>query len=461
MRRAAALFLLFTVAAVGAGCGGGGHAEPPAGAVPNPLRYQSGARADYERRVAAGLAHVLYAKSPGGVLATAARTARWRGPVERAAHDAGVDPDLVEAIVFLESGGRPEVIAGGTDPRSAAGLTQILASTATSLLDLRVDVPASQTLGRQVAAADRAALRDPGTRKARAAARRGERLRARRRRVDERFDPAKALAATGRYLEIARRKFEREDLAFVSYHMGIGNLDGVVAAFAGPDAADLPYAQLYFDSTPLRHAAAHRKLVSFGDDSATYYWRLLAARDVMRAYRTDPGRLSREAALQVAAPSSARALHPPGSTDTFADPGALRDARDAGTLQPLPADRDRLLRPAALAALRYLEAGEAGVAPGSPRLAVTRATVDRQSAVGLGEDPEPPPLDTTGYAFEVARRYGGRAHADATQFMLDRLTAMDLIAWSRSGPVLDVTAASGARGLAPWVGRDGRLRDAS
>jgi hypothetical protein len=485
VRRAAALFLLSTVAAVGAGCGGGGHAEPPAGAVPNPLRYQSGARADYERRAAAGLAHVLYAKSPGGVLATAARTARWRGPVERAAHDAGVDPDLVEAIVFLESGGRPEVIAGGRDPRGAAGLTQIVASTATGLLALRVDVTASRRLLVDIARADRAASRDPGTKRPRAAARRAAKLRAQRRRVDERFDPAKALAATGRYLRIAREKFGREDLAFVSYHMGIGNLDGVIGTLAGPSSGDLPYTQLYFDSTPLRHRAAYGQLATFGDDSSSYYWRLLAARDIMRSYRRDPGAVQRAAALQVSEPSAARALHPPASTGTFADPGALADARGSGTLKPLPTDpasarvapapelaalagqlhqpvdRYRLLRPAALDALRYLAAGVQAIAPGSPPLQVTHAAIDRQSAETLGADPSPAPLPSSGYSFGVARRYGSRAEAEAVQFMLDRLAAMNLIAWSRAGPVLEITAASDARGLVPWLDNAGRVKDAT
>ena len=49
MRRAAILSLFCIVAALAGGCGGGGGDEPPAGAVPNPLHYQSGARPDYER----------------------------------------------------------------------------------------------------------------------------------------------------------------------------------------------------------------------------------------------------------------------------------------------------------------------------------------------------------------------------------------------------------------------------
>ena len=40
--------------------------------------------------------------------------------------------------------------------------------------------------------------------------------------------PARELAATVRYLEIARRQFGRQDLALECYHMGIGNLQQVL-----------------------------------------------------------------------------------------------------------------------------------------------------------------------------------------------------------------------------------------
>src|SRR2546421_177143 len=47
------------------------------------------------------------------------------------------------------------------------------------------------------------------------------RLSRQRRRVDQRFDPARSLTAMGRYLALARPKFAgRPDFAVVSYHMG-------------------------------------------------------------------------------------------------------------------------------------------------------------------------------------------------------------------------------------------------
>ena len=69
-----------------------------------------------------------------------------------------------------------------------------------------------------------------------------QRLRRARRAVDQRFDPAKALQATARYLTLAQARFKREDLAFVSYHMGMGNLESVLRAYGTePGDEDVSY----------------------------------------------------------------------------------------------------------------------------------------------------------------------------------------------------------------------------
>jgi soluble lytic murein transglycosylase-like protein len=44
--------------------------------------------------------------------------------------------------------------------------------------------------------------------------------------------PTRALEGAVRYLVTAERRFGRDDLAVVSYHMGIGNLEGVLRAYA-------------------------------------------------------------------------------------------------------------------------------------------------------------------------------------------------------------------------------------
>ena len=116
----------------------------------DPYAYEPDREQEFEARAAAGHSHVVYAKSPGGMLATAQRVERFRGDIERAADDAGVDPDLIEGMVLLESAGRPDAIASD-DLEGAVGLTQILAETATSLLGMHVDVAASERLTRRLA----------------------------------------------------------------------------------------------------------------------------------------------------------------------------------------------------------------------------------------------------------------------------------------------------------------------
>src|SRR3954465_422690 len=252
VRRAVAGLLALVVLA---GCGSSKpKPNPDAGTIADPLAYDGTREAEFEARATAGLTPVLVEKSPGGVVATARRVARLRPLIDRAAVSAPVDADTLEALVFLESAGRPCAQAGKLE--GAAGLTQILAQTATGLLGMHVDL-----------------------RKARKA----KSARALRR-ADDRFVPSKALAGTVRYLRFASERLERTDLAIASYHMGVGNLQRALSLYG---ASDIPYAQLYFDSTPLNHASAWRLLYGLGDGSSTYLWRILAAKRLMRLYRTD------------------------------------------------------------------------------------------------------------------------------------------------------------------------------
>src|SRR3954449_8971052 len=261
----------------------------------DPIAWDADRKDELERRAAAGLAHVLYAKSPGGAVVSAARTATWRPQIDRAAKRAHLDPGMLEAIVMLESAGIPDAQASN-DLNGAVGLTQILAETGRDLLGMRIDVRASARLTRGIGRGHKVA----------------QRLRERRR-VDERFDPAKALAATARYLQIAKARLPRTDLAIAAYHMGIGNMQNALDAYG---RKTIPYARLFFDSTPLRHAKAYRILAALGDDSSTYLWRVMAARRIMRLYRHDPEELARQADLQGRKASAEEGLHPGGRTGT-------------------------------------------------------------------------------------------------------------------------------------------------
>ncbi len=59
---------------------------------------------------------------------------------------------------------------------------------------------------------------------------------------------------------------------------------------------------------------------------------------------------------------------------------------------------------------------------------------------------------TAGYAFDISRAYRSRKQAEAFQFMLDRLTALNLIAWVREPGAIHVTVSKAARSLVPIIG---------
>ena len=449
----AAVLAIAVVVALSSG-GNSGTLQPPLPGIGRPPRagdpfaYSSSRQADFVARAIAGEGHVLFTKSPSGALATAARVAAFRPMIDHAVAGTGIDPAIVEGIVFVESAGRPDVIAGA-DPSAAAGLTQILAQTGQSLLGMHIDLARSRKLLQRIDnASSPAQLR---------------RLLGRLASVDQRFDPRKALAATVRYLLLAARRFGRADLAVVSYHMGIGNLQHVLADYDGGHA--VPYVQLYFDSSPNHNPATFSLLSGFGDQSSLYYWRVLGAAAIMRLYRSDRSALGRLASLQSSGVSTEHVLHPPDRTPSFADPRALASAYARRELVPLPANGRRLglayersmgaqarrlgapvalyrgLRPAALDVLVEMAARVRALAGTSAPLTVVGTVTDGRYQQQLGFDD---PLARTGYSFQIARRYVSRRQADAFQAILDRLQSLNVIAWSRGLSTIDVTVASDA-----------------
>jgi hypothetical protein len=447
---------------VAAGRDPGGEADP--------FAFSSGRRTQLETRAASGFAHVLYENSPGGVVASARRTARWRDEIEAAVGSSETDPDLLEAMVFLESAGRPLVIAG-SDVEAAAGLTQILGSTGTELLGMEIDLARSRVLTKRMARASERGDEDEFRSLARQRAE-----------IDERFDPREALAGAVRYLAIGRERFARDDLAVVSYHMGIGNLEDVVRAYAPSEASareiveseDLSYAQLYFDSSPVRNPEAWGILSEFADDSATYLWRVLAAQEIMRLYRDDREQLERLAGLHAAKATQEEVFHPAEETEVYEEPGDVEDAREEGELVALPEDpslgfraADQMgelapeldqvpelyaaLRPEALATLIYLstQVRETGDAARPLRVTSTVRDLEYQELL-TGENPEATSeysLHTTGWSFDVLRDYEDRDQAQAFQFTLDRLRALNVLDYAYEPAAIHVTVSEAAAPL--------------
>jgi hypothetical protein len=340
-------------------------------------------------------------------------------------------------------------VIAGSDPAAAAGVTQILAQTGEVLLGMHIDLVRSRRLTAKIvrayAAGDAAAV---------------SRLQRQRATIDDRFNPAKALAATVRYLELAQHRLGRSDLAAVSYHMGIGNLAQVLDDYDG--GRGVPYAQLYFDSAPYRHPAAYTLLSGFGDQSSLYYWRVLGAAQIMRLYRTNRSELARLNALQTMSASSADVLHPPDQTRAFGDPDALARAYVGHRVVPLPSNASSLglaydpsmgalahrlgktpalyrgLAPAALALLLELGNRVRALSAGTAPLIVTSAVTDGryQQLLGFSDPPA-----AAGYSFTLARRYVRPAQAAALQSLLDRLQALNLVAWVRFPTTIEVTVA--------------------
>ena len=462
-----ALIVLLALVAVavlvsqrGAGTIAAAPSPGPVTAAPGDLFGFSSARTnDFIARAIAGNGHVLFVKSPGGAVATAARVAALRPAIDRAAAGSGIDPALLEGLVFVESAGRPDAIAG-SDPADAAGLTQILAATGQSMLGMHIDLASSRRLTGQIAAAAAAG------RSGRVAA-----LERRRAAADDRFDVGRELAATVRYLRLAEQRFGRSDLAVESYHMGIGNLQTALDDADG--GAPISYARLYFDSGPTRHQATFRLLRSLSDDSPLYLWRVLGAVAIMRLYRTDRSALERLSALQGADDRGAEVLHPPGTTPAFRDPAALSDAYRAHRLVPLPTT----LAANGLAPSPQLGRGARrvgvppslyrGLTPGAVRtllaigrrvqalsgarapLLIATATcdlADQRRVLGTVD-----PSLATGWTVDLARRYASPAQAEALQEVLDRMQSLNLIAWAREGSLLRITVATDA---AAWLARE-------
>jgi hypothetical protein len=410
-------------------------------------------------------------RSPGCAAEPTHRTAQWRPQIERAVAGSGFSADILEAIVFLESAGRADAIAPG-GPNSASGLVQIMGYTANDFLGMNVQVQRSRSLTNRIMVA-----------RARGQHARARQLEAQRRRIDGRFDPPRALAAAVKYLTTARGYLGRNDLAVVSYHMGIGNLQNVLRAYGDTDVS---YSRLFFDSGPDRNAAAWNALLDLSDDSRHYYFKVLAAKRIMHLYRTDRAQLTAIAALQRRKHSHEEVLHPEWRTKVYAGPGQIEAAKASGELLPIP-DRParlhfqispgmgslapamgidkrtyRALRPEALAALTYLAQRVQQVGDTKTPIILTSTIRDRRYQSRLQRvntmAARSYSVHTTGYAFDIARAWNSKRQAAAVQFVLDRMVAQGLIAYIKEPHAIHVAVSREAKVLIPAMLGPGGVR---
>jgi hypothetical protein len=158
-------------------------------------------------------------------------------------------------------------------------------------------------------------------------------------------------------------------------------------------------------------------------------------------------------------------LHPPDPADTFADPQQLDIAYANGLIRRLPSNPRALgleydpamgalahrfrvssalyrgLRAPALELLVELAGWVRALSGGVAPLIVTSTVIDQRYQGALGIDD---PTSAEGWSFTIARRYLSEAQALAFQAMLDRLQALNVIAWERYPAEIEVTVASDA-----------------
>jgi hypothetical protein len=119
----------------------------------------------------------------------------------------------------------------------------------------------------------------------------------------------------------------------------------------------------------------------------------------------------------------------------------------------------RALRPQAMAMLVYIAAGVHEIG-GSGTLNVTSTVRDlsyqRRLLRRNIQATRAYSLHTTGFAFDIERRYRNHRQAVAFQFMLDRLQALNMIAYAVEPRAIHITVSSDAKVLEPLL--EGRVK---
>ena len=361
--RSPALWLLIVVLVVATSGGGvrgcrcrGSVVPPKAG---DPFAYVSSRQGDFEARAVAGSAHVLFTKSPGGVLATAARVAALRPSIDAATAGTGVDPNMLEALVFVESAGREQ-----RDRRQRRRRRRRHRRRSS----LR---PASRCSGCTSTSPEAGADRRRSTRAARERPTSAAMARLQRQRAQDRrsLRPAQGARRDGALPPASPSSAS----AAPTWRSSPTTWGSATCSTCSTTTTAATRCRTFSSTSTRRRTTTpprYHLLSGFGDDSSLYYWRILGAAQIMRLYRTD-----RTSAGPPVVAADERPTRPrrsstrPTQTHSFADPDALYRAY-AST--------------AALAAALQCRDARAGL--------LARHRVARQAASARAEPP------TAGYA---------------------------------------------------------------
>ena len=285
---------------------------------------------------------------------------------------------FVEADLLLESGGDPDAHSVA----DAIGVAQFLASTGRSA-GLKVNLAESRRLSRKMGALRREIgylqEKPPGwTKPAPPAAssdaswtaeqwieqreREWQSLRMKRRQVDERYDPAKAIKSQVRYLVRLTRRYGSIDWALQAYHGGEGGVAQTLSLYAtgrrslkfnrsylasrgGARAggrSTLSWMELYQQISPTSRQAAFSYVYGRSDDHRYYLMKVLMARRAIAGYREDPTRFEQEWRALHPGNWPEAAWYPEIASKSFADYAVVRAAYRSGDLVRLPAEAGRI-----------------------------------------------------------------------------------------------------------------------
>jgi hypothetical protein len=187
-------------------------------------------------------------------------------------------------------------------------------------------------------------------------------LEAKRRQADERYDPAKAIAAQTRYMVRLARRYGSLDWVFQAYHGGEGGVRNTVSYYLGdqwrrfasiesairgivatPSGAQrvrppLSFEDLYVKVSPVSHPAAFSYVYGRSDNHRFYWWKVLAAERAIALYRQDPSEF-REQWRALRPGQRLEVVWYPNSKElNFRDVAALKKGYASGELVRWPAN---------------------------------------------------------------------------------------------------------------------------
>lgn len=304
------------------------------------------------------------------IVESACRLPALQPAFDQIARDQGISPDearsrwasLQEADLLLESGGDADALSYA----GAAGVAQWLPSTAQAV-GLRVSLADSDRLTSKIDPLARkvawlAYLSSPGADPdppGAPAVSAGEArlelpslsaklafLRAKRARLDTRYDPRQAIFAQTRYLLGLYNQIPSPDWIFQAYHGGTGGVERTLKKYLGGDwpgsiqaALDsrrpLSVEDVYLTCTPRSHPDAFVYLYDRGDDDRHYWWKLRAALSAIALYKKSPADFQREWEGLMPGRAQDVAWYPRAQSESFADLKSLKSAAHSGSLLPV------------------------------------------------------------------------------------------------------------------------------